>query len=484
MSSIQRHTIYNICGSIAPLFVGMVTVPPYLHLIGEARYGVLAIVWVFLGYFGIFDPGITRAASYHIARLFDPQHDRERESVFWTALVVNLGFGLLGGIIVYLAARPLFMSTFKMPEAMRGEVMKSLPWLAASIPVSIGTGVLGGALQAREWFGVQNTINIVNGLASQLVPLGVAYWHGPDLNWLIPAVIIARMVGAVPTVVAVTRALPVGVGGRFDPALLKSLFTYGGWVTITNLSEPLLTAMDRMLIGGVIGAQAVAYYSVPFNLVTRASVLPGALSTSLFPKLSRGNQQESALLASQGLAALGAVTTPVIMLGIAAFPIFLRYWVGRSFAEHAASLGVILLVGVWVNGLACIPYGHLQAMERPDLVAKFHAIEIVPFLALLWTGMHFFGLVGAAYAWTLRVFVDAVLLFAVGGRTPGWQRLIPGLIMVVAAALLAPTLILSVRTLVEILLLLISVIWSWKLSPQIQSIVRSRVGFLRARTAV
>lgn len=36
-------------------------------------------------------------------------------------------------------------------------------------------------------------------------------------------------------------------------------------------------------------AQAVAYYTVHFNLVSRTSVIPGALATSLFPKLSRGD---------------------------------------------------------------------------------------------------------------------------------------------------------------------------------------------------
>ena len=119
-------------------------------------------MWLFLGYFGLFDPGITRAASYHIARLHKTEEAKQRESVFWTALLVNLGFGVAGGIILYLAARPIFMSAFKMPEVMRSEVMASLPWLAAAVPLAIVTGVLGGALQARERFGTYNAINVAN----------------------------------------------------------------------------------------------------------------------------------------------------------------------------------------------------------------------------------------------------------------------------------------------------------------------------------
>ena len=87
--------MYNLLGSVAPMFVSVITVPRYLHLIGPDRYGVLALGWLFLGYFGLFDPGITRAAVFHIARLHSPEQQREREDVFWTALAVNVSFGVL-----------------------------------------------------------------------------------------------------------------------------------------------------------------------------------------------------------------------------------------------------------------------------------------------------------------------------------------------------------------------------------------------------
>jgi O-antigen/teichoic acid export membrane protein len=481
--SLKRNTVYNLGGSIAPVFISLATVPVYLHLIGDARYGVLAIVWLFLGYFGLFDPGITRAASFHIARLHRPDDAKERESVFWTALIVNLGFGVAGGIILYVAARPIFMSAFKMPETMRGEVIASLPWLAASVPLSIVTGVLGGALQAREWFGTFNMINVANAAFTQLVPLAVAYWHGPDLTWLIPAVLITRAVGVIPSFVALASAVPLGRGGGCDRSKLRSLFSYGGWITVTNVLTPLLTTIDRMLIGTMLSAEAVTFYTVPFNLVSRGSVVPGALANSLFPMMSRSSPEDSAQLASEAVAALAAVTTPMIVLAAAVFPIFMRIWVGRSFAEHAAPIGVVLLAGIWVNGLAYVPYGHLQASGRPDIVAKFHAIEVIPFLGILWLGLHSFGLIGAAYAWTLRTTVDALLLFKVGGSIPHWQRLLPGVLIVVAAAVLSPTSAMSARMLAETVLLIVATVWSWTLSPVIRAIVRQRLNARNAHAA-
>ncbi len=473
---IRRHTAYNIAGSIVPMCVGIVTVPIYLRFIGEARYGILAIVWLFLGYFGMFDPGITRAALFQIARLNQRGQEKERESVFWTALAVNLAFGVAGGVVLYFAAKPFFLTTFKMPQAMRGEVLASLPWLAASVPVSIGTAVLGGALQARDGFAAYNMIYSLNAVTTQLIPLGVAYWYGPNLKWLICTVLVTRALGAFPSIAVLFHLLPLGQGGGFDRSRLRLLFSYGGWVTISNLINPILTSMDRMLVGTVLGAEAVTFYTVPFNLVSRASILPGAFATSLFPKLARASTQDSEHLAAESVVALSAVMTPLIIATVAVLPTFMRFWVGASFALRAAPIGVILLLGIWINGLAFIPFEQLQASDRPDLTAKFHAAEFIPFLGILWLGLHFFGLLGAAWAWTIRVTIDALLLFLVAGKTPKWQRILPGVCMVLASALAAPARAISVRSGVDLVLFVTALFWAWHVSPMLRAAVQKRPG--------
>ena len=91
---------------------------------------------------------------------------------------------------------------------------------------------------------------------------------------------------------------------------------------------------------------------------------------------------------------------------------FLSAWVGSDFAEASAPIGEILLIGVWVNNLAWIPLTMLQGQGRPEVVAKFHAIELLPFVIALWIGIEVAGLQGAAWAWVVRVTVDALLLFS------------------------------------------------------------------------
>jgi O-antigen/teichoic acid export membrane protein len=88
----------------------------------------------------------------------------------------------------------------------------------------------------------------------------------------------------------------------------------------------------------------------------------------------------------------------------------MNWWLGAETAKPMIIISQIIFFGIWINGIAYIPYALLQAQGRPDIVAKFHALELVPFLAVLAAFVYYAGLPGAAMAWTFRVAIDAILL--------------------------------------------------------------------------
>src|SRR5688572_33101985 len=63
-----------------------------------------------------------------------------------------------------------------------------------------------------------------------------------------------------------------------------------------------------------------------------------------------------------------------------------------------------------------IPLIFLYGIGRADLAAKIHLLELPAYALLLWLLVPALGAEGAALAWSLRAFVDALLLFAVSRR--------------------------------------------------------------------
>ena len=421
--SIRRNTALNVAGSVFPVLVSLMTVPLYLHRIGDARYGVMAIIWLFVGYSGLFDFGLSRATSNQIAKLSDGPVQK-RQEVFWNALILNSVIGALGGLIVYFAAHAAFRSVFKIPVELRQEALPAVGWIGIAVPLSTISGVLTGTLEGRSRFGILNVIQAAGAVLTQFVPLIVSYLHGPQLGWLIPAAILSRGVSTVPLVWAAGRSVPISKPRLPSRRIAKQLFGYGAWVAVTNFISPILETADRLIIGGIVGAANLAYYTIPFNLATKVSIMPAALARTIFPLLSYEQADGAGKLATKSVLALIAVLTPIIVIGIIIMRPFLTLWLGAESASHSYAVGVIILAGVWMNSLAFVPFAQLQGQSRPDIVAKFHLAELLPFLVLLWIGLKYYGIEGAAIAWSVRAGADAILLFAAAGNARQLMRVL------------------------------------------------------------
>lgn len=412
--SIRKHTLYNLVGSVLPLALSLVTIPIYIHLIGESRYGVLAMAWLLLGYFGLFDLGLGRATAQRIAVQANDT-PAARAQTFWTALAMNSGLGVVGGLMVWPAALYFFGHVFSIEQVLRPELNATIPWMILAVPLATVSGVLSGALQGRAQFFEINVISVFSALLTQLFPLAVAWLHGPDLAWLMPAVILARLVTMSAMFQRCHRHVFAGRPRGVSRTLAKRLLQFGGWVTVTSLVGPMMVMLDRFAIGALLGARSVTYYTVPFQLGARTSILSGALSSALFPRLAAADRAEGQQLASVAIRSLAVVMTPAMVLGIFLMKPFLHLWLGADFAAHAALTGQILLLGFWINAFAAIPYAQLQAADRPHIVAQCHLIEVLPYLAALYLGLRYFGLAGAATVFGLRTFVDCVLLMYFAG---------------------------------------------------------------------
>jgi O-antigen/teichoic acid export membrane protein len=412
--TLKTNFAINVFGALVPLAVALVTVPIYVRHIGDARYGVLSIVWVLLGYFGFLDLGLSRAAVNALSRLRNaPQEARAR--VLVTTLALNLGLGLIGSLCLATFGGYLLKHVLGVPEALKPEIAEAFPWIVGLFPLALVSGVGIGALESRERFLLANVLQVCGVSLGQIVPVMLAVMFSPSLAIVIPAAVMARALTVVTILIAVYRDEGPLSLAAFDRHQAKKLLSYGGWISVSGIIGPVLSSLDQIVIGSVLNVAAVAHYAVPMNLVVRSQVFAGALSRTLFPRMSSVSGDEAHSLASRALISLaysyGAICAPALILA----PAFFKYWISSDFAVVAAPVADILFFGAWINGLAFVPYGLLQSQGRPDVTGKFHAAEVVPFVAILWGLTTAYGITGAALSWSLRCAGDAACLFWAAG---------------------------------------------------------------------
>lgn len=408
-----RNSLYNLIGQAIPLVVGFVSIPFLIRSLGLDRFGLLSLVWVFLGYLTFFDLGLSRAIIKIIAEDLAKKNEQEIPVTIWTTFWIVLILSGLGSLGLGLISPWLITKTFQIPSSLHEEAIWSLWYVALSIPVVTLIAVFRGVLEAQQRFFIVNILHSVSGIVTYVLPLLVSFFT-KDVHTLIAAIGLARLATLLGHMIACQRQIP----NLLIPLLpqkksTQRLLRFGSWLTLSNLISPLMVYFDRFILGTFIPVGNLAYYTTPYEIVTRVLILPSAISRVMFPAftsiLSQEDKSELGII-QQSLRTIGLVLFPICAVLILIASPGLKIWLGQEFATKSALILQIFAIGIFFNGLANIPYTLLQSANRPDLTAKVHVIEL-PFYAIaLYAFTMKWGVQGAATAWSLRLIADYFLL--------------------------------------------------------------------------
>jgi O-antigen/teichoic acid export membrane protein len=468
---LAKNTLWNLLGLGTPLLAAILAIPFLLDELGTERFGVLALAWMVVGYFSLFDLGMGRAATQALAKARSSGESEQLNPIFWTTFTMMLGFGVAGGITVIASAEWLTSRVLNIPAGLLREAHATFLLLGLSIPFVVTSTGARGALEAYHRFGLVNAVRIPLGIFNYLGPLLVL----PFSNSLIPVVgvlILSRVASwFIYLYLAVTRLEGIHSQIDFDRTKIKPLMAFGGWITVTNLVAPVMIYMDRFFIAAQISVGAVTHYAVPHDMVSKLSVIPTALVSVLFPKftgmLATGSDEVSGVY-WRAAVYLSLILTPVIAFLFVFTPEILQLWVGAEFRDSSATVMRILLLGMAMNGYARLAQTLIQSDGRADITAKLHLLEVLPYLMALLVAVKYWGIVGVACVWVARVMVDLALLHRVlvvrrTVATMVVMRLLI-LVLILTTAIAASGLLVDTRTKLAVYfpMLLVFVMFVWR----------------------
>ena len=486
---LARNTLWNLVGQVAPMVAAIVSIPLLVRGLGVDGFGILGLAWMVVGYFSLFDLGLARALTKLVADRLGRDRDDEIPAIVWTSLALMLGMGMVGAVLAGALTPWAVRDALKIPLPMMGEASSAFYVMALAVPAVTVTAALRGLLEANQRFGLVNMLK---------VPLGVFNYAGPAI-----ALLFTRRLEVVVAVLAVSRyvalATHIAVCWKvlsrqlrpvtFRASQIKPLLTFGGWMTISNVVSPLMVYFDRFAIGAAVSLAAVTFYVTPYEMVTKLWVIPGALVAVLFPAFSASHAADpghAARLLDRGMRYVSLATFPITLALTTLGQGVLQVWVGVEMASRGTVVLQWLSAGVFVNGLAAVPFAFLHGAGRPDLTAKLHFLELPLYLAFLWWAVGRFGIEGAAVAWTVRVTLDTTAIFWLTGRVVVgalvlW-RAVAGMLVALAwmgaGALLGSTPA-GIAFLVASFVALVPLAWSVALGEEERGIVRGRIQALR-----
>lgn len=393
--------------------MGLISVPILVSRLGTARFGVLALAWVVIGYASVLDLGLGRALTKVTADRLGAGKPGEIPKLFWTAVALLSLIGIAVGGLVILLSGPLTESVLSIPSDLTGEAHLTFALLGCTIPFVLLSTAFAGSLDAHQRF------DLTNGIA---VPLSFLSYFGPvalallttNLAVVVSAVCLSRVIATLVYGYFCTRVDPsLRHERRPEKALAGVLLRYGGWVTVAAIVVGAMLAIDRFVIGATLSAEAVAFYATPFEASQQMLLIATAFANVLFPGFAAnvGRDRER----TEQLFSRGARGTIIGLFPLALFTSMLSaeiltVWINSTFADHGSPVMQILSAGVLINGLAFVAFALIQS-TRPDIIAKVALAEFVVYFGVLWVLLKLDGIEGAAFAFALRALADTTILY-------------------------------------------------------------------------
>lgn len=419
---ILKNTLLNLLGYGAPLVVAVFAIPLIVKAIGTDRFGILTLAWVLTGYLSIFDLGLGRALTKIVAEKLGENRTAEIPCAIWTALSALVLISIVISLIFWSCSHWMVYDLLKIPFGLKKEALYSLYLIAVFIPVVIISVGFRGILEAYQRFDLVNAVRIPLGIFSFAAPLMVIPFS-VKLYFIIVVIFIGRLL-----ITLVQFFLCCRITSRLledfsvELKMFGQLLRFGGWMTVTNVISPLLMYLDRFFIGALLSITAVAYYATPSEVITKLTLVSGALMSVLFPAISASynvDRQRAAFLVERGLKYLFIVIFPIILVIVSFAFEGLRIWLNEEFAQNCKEVTQILAIGIFFGCLGQIPYAFVQGAGRPDLTGKLHLFEMLVYLMALIGAIYWAGIVGAAIVWALRFVFDTVCLYIMAQRLLG-----------------------------------------------------------------
>jgi O-antigen/teichoic acid export membrane protein len=376
---IVTNSVANFAGFAGAALLTFFVAPLLVHGLGDARYGIWALVESIIGYLGLFDLGVGAALVRYGA-----QHHAKNERLALNRLFsTSIAFYAIVGALVFVTSTVLAL-VWERPFGVAPDLAHDMRWLlviagfnlGAGFPLSAYTSILSGL----ERYTTRVVIQLGGGLVS-FVLFMVILGQGGGLISVVIATTAVSLCQYLATLFAVRRLVPeLTFQFRFiNRDTFRAIRGYGLFFFIALLGYRVSFRTSAIIIGAFLPAQFITFYVIAVRLVDYARDASSSLTTGFMPAVSawqaQGRQSEIRDLWLDGTRWVLYLALPLfiglLMLGW----MFLALWLGAKYANQ--SYGTLAILAIC---LVCSAFLHpsdrvLQGTGSVRALALFSVVQ-------------------------------------------------------------------------------------------------------------
>jgi len=381
------------------VLVGIFLSPFIMHRLGDSAFGIWVLIFSVTGYYGIFDLGIRSSIIRYVSKYTATGQSDELARHINTSLATYTGIGALS-MLVTIVLSFYVDHLFKIPPAMHSEARWILLMVGASVSLGFPLGVWGGILEGLQRYYLLNWTAV----GMSLVRAGlivVLLSHGYGLIAIAIITVAIPLIVAAGRIVIVHYLLPLPYGPKYvDRQAFHQMAHFSGATMLIIVAQQLRFQTDQMIIGSMLTAAAITYFTIGGRIMSYAFQVVAALSQVFVPMSSQseavGNLDRVRKIYIAGNRACALIAFPITATVLILGKSMIEVWVGRRYVPLSYPTLVVLCIPMSLLMMQGASSRVLVGMGRHRQLATVSVIEGIANLILSIALVRPLGIVGDA----------------------------------------------------------------------------------------
>ena len=329
------------------VLVGILLWPFILHRLGDAASGVWVLIFSLTGYYGLFDLGIRTSIVRYVSKFAATKETENLAKLINTSLFSYACIGVVS-MLVTLGVCTFMDHLFRIPAEFHSTARWLFLMVGTSVALGFPLGVFGGVLEGLQRFYIMNWTSTAASLLRTALII-VVMNRGYGLLTVALITVALPSVSSVVRGVVALRILRIGFGFHYlDGATFRLMANYS-WITFVVLvAGRLRFRTDEIVIGGLLTASAITYFSIGARIVDYASEVVSSLAQIFVPMSSdshaKGDMNRLRKIMIAGNRACAFIILPIAAILIILGRSIIEAWVGSKYIGQSYPVLVILII--------------------------------------------------------------------------------------------------------------------------------------------
>jgi O-antigen/teichoic acid export membrane protein len=405
MASVKKRFASNVVMNWAATAVSMIVpfflTPFVVRHLGTLQYGIWILAVSTVSYLTLLDLGLRSAVIRFVskAQAEDKIEDASRTigAALWFRLVIAAGVSVLS-VLLALAMPHLF----KIPPFLHHAAQITVLFCALGVAVTLVSGVFGAVLAAIHRFDLLSSITMVQTIARAGGVLLILR-SGRGLISLACWELAVILLAGLSTYAIALKIFPASRAPvcRPESTLLRSIWSYSLTTFVFMIAVQLIVNTDSIVVGAFLSVGMVTFYSIGSSLVSYASQVSGAVSSTFIPMASNleasGNLEGLRAMLLRGTQAMLGLVFPIALALIFRGKTFISLWMGPQYGQISETVLRILMISLFFAMANATAGAIMMAIDKHKPVARWAVYEALLNLGLSILLVKTIGVYGVAW---------------------------------------------------------------------------------------